>query len=1038
MWLTRLAIRQPVFVYLLLLVILLVGAQSYVALPRSLDPDVDFDAVMITTIWPGASPDEVETQITREIEDELAGLADVKRMTSTSAQGRSVIIVEFEPDTVDLFRAEQDIQARVNRADRIPAEAEEPFVMRLDVASFPVFQIAVGSTGSFERLRTLAEELGDRLEQIPGVSSVDLQGDRKPQIWVEADPTALEAHGLTLSDVIRTVQERNRNVPGGEIDTGANEYLVRAVGEAATAGDIERLILARSEGGGTVRIGDVATVTQTFEEADVRNFLDGQPCLLLDVKRTKGSNILDLFDLMRPILADFQRSRGHEAQASLLFDTSVDVRSSLSTLQQNFALGAMLVFLALASFLGWRNAIFPFIGMPVSFLITFILIRLFGYGLDGVSLFALILMVGIIVDDAIVVLENIHRHMEDGLPPHRAAVIGTREVVMPVVAATLTTMAAFAPLLLVPGIMGAFIKSIPLIVIWALSASLFECFFMLPSHIAHFGEIPERKRHHHPVLSRLLRVYRFALRGALRRRGLTLLLLAGLLIAMPSITPPMEFFPETDTFPRFDIKLNMHRGTTQEQTEAALEEVRQIVNTLPPEELVSVLTVSGQLLESYTLDFGANRGMASVIITRSGERDRTTQEIIDSLRPRLEQIRGVERLRIERLTEGPPTGADIEIRLRGDDIAVLNALAEEIKDRLRDVTVDGERPVSDVDDDSVLGKEEIRVRIDEERRALFGVSDDEIFTSIRAAIDGVEAAEITQGDEATEIVVRHPEDRRRRLEDLSDLSLRTQTGDRVRLREVAAIEIVPGVDQIRHFDRQRVVAVRGTVDAAITTPSVVYAAIEPQVQALLAAHPGYTYVVGGAEEENRKTVSDTVNALTLGIILIYIIIAAQFQSFIQPFIIMVTVPFAAVGVMLGLRVSDNFLTFPALIGIVALTGIVVNDAIVFIDFINRGRARHGSRLRAVMAAGRLRMRPILLTTVTTIGGLFPMALGLAGNAAVWQPMAVAICWGLAFSTVLTLIVIPVVYLTIDDIAAWLRRRFGLRVSARFRPGAEEI
>jgi multidrug efflux pump subunit AcrB len=1040
MWLTRFGIRQPVLVHLSLALIVVLGISSYITLPRSLNPEVSFETVLVYTLWPGASALEVESQITNEIEEELEGLSNVKRISSHSSEARSAIVIEFVPDAVELIQAEQDVQSRVNRVDNLPEEAEEPEVLRFDTASEPVFRIALGSTGSFERLRSLADELAQQIEQIDGISEVDVHGDRDPEMWVEVDRVALEGLGMTLPDVIAAVRERNRNVPGGEIESAEREYLVRTLGEATRPEDIGEIVLRRSEGGGLVRVRDVAAVSATYEEPEENAFLNGEPCLMLNVTRRKDTNTIELYEQMMPVLERFRAQRGHECEATLFLDTSHEIRNRIHVLEGSAGLGLLLVAFILTLFLGWRNSIFALIGLPVAFLATFVLISAAGFGMDGVSLFALVLVIGILVDDAIVVLENVHRHMEDGRPHHEAALEGAREVALPVTASVSTTMAAFAPLLLVPGIMGQFIEEIPLVVIFALAASLFEVFFMMPCHIARHGRVPERRRHHHPVLSLLYRIYHALLAWCLRWRWLTLLMLAGILGLMPFIVPPVEMFPESDAFPRFTVNFELARGETLDATETVMEKVRAVIETLPEEELVSTLGVSGATESNYQMFFGSHYGMLFVLLTNPEDRSRSAKEIMDDLRPDLAQIEGLQRLDLKRIQEGPPRGEDIEIRLLGENLERLDLLAEGVKDIIREAGAEfgPVSPVTDISDDFAFGKEELIVRLDEARRTLFGVPTEDIFTSVAAAIDGVTAAEITIEDEEVDIIVRHPPEQRADPEDLLGLSLRTTGGGRVELREVADITYAPGYETVRHHDGDRVVTVTAEVDSAAAAPSEIYEKIEPRISALLTEHPGHTYLVGGAEEENRESIASVIQALALGLMLIYFILAAQFQSFIQPFVIMTTIPFAAFGVMLGLIINNENFTFPTMIGIVALTGIVVNDSLVLIDFINRGRRRHHNRLRAVIEAGRVRMRPILMTSVTTIGGLMPMVFGIVGNPGLFKPMAVAVCWGLAFATLLVLLVIPVIYLTFDDVAHWVRRRLRLRAPEHLAARDEEI
>lgn len=1027
---TRFGIEQPVVVHLALILVVALGLYSYFALPRALNPDVSFETVLVITVWPGASAEEVESQITNELEEEIENVSNVRRVRGVSTQGRSVVVVEFEPDTVELVQGEQDVQSRVNRVRNLPEEAEDPIVMRLDTSSDPAFIIALGSTSDFDRLQTLAEELKDQISRVDGVGEVTIEGERDRQFWVEVNRVAMEAQDLSLSEVIAAIRAQNRDVPGGEIDTGEREYLVRTLGEADTVEDLEGIILRSSEGGGQIHIDDVAEVSDTFEEATDHAFLNGEPCLQITVTRMKGASLITLYNRVIPVVEAFENQRGHECDVTFFIDTSQQIRNSMWVLQSSAGLGLILVALILGLFIGWRNMVFALVGIPFAFLATFILIHLAGFTLNGVSLFALILVIGIIVDDAIVVLENVQRHMEDNMSPREAAEVGTAEVTLPVTASVSTTMAAFAPLILVPGIMGQFIREIPLVVIFALAASLFEVFFMMPSHIARHGAVPKRKRHHHPVLSRLYAIYHAILAFCLRRRWLMLILLLAILASIPALLPPVVMFPESDEFNFFTIRFELPIGQQLEATEEKLEEIRAICETLPEDEFIGTLGTSGFTETEYQRVYGSHLGMMRVLLTDASDRNRSTAEIMNEIRPQIAQVEGIQSFTLEQLQGGPPTGSDIEIRLMGESLEVLDALAEEVKDLLREASATFSVPnaVTDITDDFTVGKEELRVRIDEARRSLIGVPADEIFTTISAAFDGLTAAEITVEDEEVEIVVRFPEEQRTDPEDLLNLPLRTTSGGQTRLRELIDWEIERGYDTIRHFDGDRVVTISAEMGSSNVVASQVYDIIEPQLANLLASDAGYTYTVGGAEEENREAIGNTIMALLLGIALIYMILAAQFQSFIQPFIIMMTIPFAAVGVMVGLRISHEFFTFPTMIGIVALAGIVVNDSLVLIDFINRRRKHHHSRLRAVIEAGKIRMRPILMTSVTTIGGLVPMILGLTGNPGLFKPMAVAICWGLGFATMIVLLIIPLIYLTVDDIGHFFRRGFHMRAA----------
>ena len=1025
MYLTELGVRQGVFVKIILVLVLVVGSYCFAKLPRYLDPDVILNFANVVVPYRGASPEDVETSVTIPLEEELKELDGILKLQSISRDGVSVVVMEYDLSITDMSKPMQDLFQQLDQVTTLPPEAEEPIATDIDTAFWPICQVVLAGPMSEHSLDRLADDLSDEIERIPGVGSVGIFGEREREIWVEVDRSRMESHGLSLPEIAMAIRRQNANVPGGEVDVGPTAFGVRVLGEIDKPSQLADLVLSVGTDGGEVRVSDVAVVRDTFEEARIQARLNGTRAIVMNVPRKKGADTIEIIDHVREILEGYQLRTGPALETAVINDTSLEIRDRLRILSSNAMVGMALVFLILALFLGPRNAAFAFLGIPVSFMITFILMKVFGLSIDGISLFSMILVLGIVVDDAIIILENVHRHIESGKSKVRAAIDGAAEVTRPVIASTLTTVAAFGPLLLVSGLMGRFIREIPQVIIFALSASLFEAFFMLPSHIVEYGR-DSKTIHRAGMPTRLARrLHTHLLSKVVRRRYLLVPLMVVLIGIAGSFLLPtiqVEMFPPSDAFPRFDILAWLPVGTRLEETDAKFRELSDIVReTLPSNELEGIVSLAGHIEIMYNTERADHLGTVTVMLKRTPERQREIEAIIEELRPKLTRVAGINDLRLERVFEGPPTGAPVHLEIQGAEFAELERMSEEVQAYLR--TIDG---VYDVKDDYNRSRRELRVRVDESRAKLLGVDSADVALALRGAFDGIDASIYHAAEEEVEVRVLYQEQDRSTIEDVLDLRVKTARGGMVPLKSLADVTMEPGPFTIHRVDGKRTVTVTANVVRAKLTSSDVNALVQERIPGFLIGHAGYYIRFGGEFEKTQEAFESIFACFGLAVLLIYLVLATQFKSFIQPFIIMSTVPLASIGVVVGLLVMQDRFTFPVMIGVVALAGVVVNDALVLIDFINRYRIRGFGRIRSVLIAGRMRVRPILLTTVTTVVGLLPMALGVTGRSPVWEPLATSMVWGLSFATVLTLFVIPVVYLIIDDIAGWFRRRLGLR------------
>jgi len=1042
--LPRFSVNNPVFIHLVFIFILVFGLYAYNTLPRAKEPDVSFQAALVLTVDPGKSPEEIEESITTVIEDELDQLTDVNEIESVSVEGISTIFIEWEEDLEDFESAVQDLRNAVNQVQELPDSAEIPIVYKLTTDVIPAIFVVLGGEMTEEQLLLHAETVEDRLEQIPDVGKVELFGDRERELHIELDPERLNAHGLTSLDVARAIGRRHRNVSAGPIPVGRKEELIRVEGEFENAREFEQLVLFTHPDGSTVRLGDVGRVSLGYEEAETAAKLNGVSALVLIAYRRKDGNVVKAVDEIKRVVEQYRQDTGSSLQVTTVYDTAREIRDQLGILVNNGLIGMGLVLVLLYVFIGPRNALFAFVGIPITFLLAFIFMRVSGNTINTISLFALIIVLGMIVDDAIIILENVYRYIERGMPPKQAAVIGATEVALPVTAAVATTISAFIPMMLVSSIIGDYMSVIPKTVIAALTASLFEAFFILPCHIAEFGGLSKkqagpngaRQDFRSRLIGAIRRLYRKVGTACLRLRYVTmaaavLLLFGGfVVVAAPlvfgwfgwEVEPiiKVDMFGASDERERIEVKVWHAVGTRLDETQKTLDRIEAIVRDELGDEIVDTLQIAGWVQVQYEETQASHAGTLAVHLTR---RWRDLDQTAARFRDRIEQLPGIERLLIEVPQEGPPVGADVDLQITGPEFDTLERIAGLIQDDLR--AIDG---VTEVRDNFLRGKNEVTVRIDEEKSKYLGIDVETLASVVYAAFEGAPVAEYQYRDKKIDIRVRAREESRQSLDDLLNLRVPGAGGQLVALKEVVALDVQPGLFEIHHYNKKRAINVTADVDKTVASPVEVVSKLRPRAEQIVASFPGYSVKFGGESQETAEAMMDLFAAFGFGVLLIYIILATQFRSFVQPVMIMSIIPFAGFGVMFGLVVSlvltgQATFSIPVMVGVIALAGVVVNDSLVLVEFVNRRRRAGSGRWRSILEACAIRVRPIILTSVTTIGGLLPMALGISGRSRVWGPLASAIAWGLAFSTIVTLVLIPCLYAMLDDIRLRITSRF---------------
>ena len=1008
------SVRNSVLVNMLMILVIALGTFSLITLPRELFPQVRLNRVFVAIGFAGASPEEVERLITKPVEDEVKDVDHVDMLLSESLEGRSRFSIIFETiDEQEFRRVYQDLQREVDRVE-LPDGADDPVFFSLESSTWmPMASVVVSGDLSESRLKELAEDLEDEIENMPGVDDVTVSGTRDREVWVEVDPDKVYRYNLTLEQVAARLRRQNVILPSGTIDVGGYEYLVRSMEEFTNLDDIANVVIVEDRVGNHVRLADVATIRDTYEEPRSLSRLNGQPSVALAVYKRAEGNTLDLMEQIRLLAKQEEGQLPSGVHIDIIGDFSERIHNAIDRLSTSGLYGGTLVLFLLLIFLGWRNALFVFWGIPVTFLLTFAFVDLYGESMNEASLFALVLVLGMIVDDAIVVVENIARYLNRGFTPKEAATKGAEEVLWPVISSSLTTIAAFLPLMLLPGAIGDGMKVIPICVSFALIASLFESLVVLPSHVADLGRSDPRRRY-----SRTNRGIRFAtaryrrMMGPILRARWVFLPVMFALIGSSFMVIQLvgvDLF-EDDEFSLFMVRIWMPEGSRIQATEATARQYEEVAMTLPESEVASVATWVGRL--DTESDRIIRKDVAQIVVhlVEPNELQRPIDAIIEDMKSRAKHLTGYQKVEYGKVNTGPPVGRAIEVKIKGDFFEELQVIAQSLKDYL--AAIPG---VHSVQDDLQSGKNEIRITVDKNRAHLFGLDSRDISRQVKFAFEGIPATVFREGDEEINVVVKFTPEARDSVDDMYNLKIPTVGGALIPFGQVADFVVEKGWSSISRFDGERSVTVSADVNSEITTPVEVTARLRDRFADVAQQYPGYRIDFRGEFREFEEAFNNITRLFLVGIILIYLILGAQFRSFLQPALVLFAIPFAFAGAMACLLINGYHFSINVMFGMVALSGVAVNDTIVLISFINNSRNRGASLYRAILVGAKRRLRPILLTTVTTVFGLLPMSMGWAGKSVVWMPLAGTIVWGLGVATLLILLVIPPLYAALEDV-----------------------
>jgi multidrug efflux pump len=1050
------ALKFNITVYVLIGFILIVGFSSYISLPLEAQPEVKIPIIIVSTVYPGVSPVDMERLVTNVMERELKDLKDVEEMTSSSSESVSSVQIKFETG-VDLDLAYQKVRDKVDKAKRsLPADAEDPAILEINISEFPMMLVNVSGDYALDRLKQVAEGLKEKIEQIPGVLEAELSGGLDREIQIYLDPARLEYYKVGVGKVLTRIQQEHKTTPAGSLDLGGSKYAVRIPGEYKNVKLMEDIVV-KAPGGNPVRLRDLGKVIDGYEERQSISRIDGVECITLRVKKRAGSNIVEIADAVRALLVEEAPGLPPGTEYTIRQDASEFVRSTVRDLENNIITGLILVLCVLLFAMGIRNAFFVAIAIPLSMLISFIVIQIMGITLNMVVLFSLILALGMLVDNSIVVVENIYRHVSEGASRWQAALEATSEVGWPIIASTATTVMMFAPLLFWDGIMGDFMKYLPITVITVLSSSLFVALVINPVVASNFLKSSGKKMFDDSGEAQggIVKRYQRTLSWGLNHPWITQFIAGGILIGIVLLFNQfgtgVEFFP-VGTPERGQVSVKAPQGTVLASTDKLVKQVellsRDEVN------VENVVANVGMGSGPFSGSLPTNQAVVDLEFKDRHDRVGSTHTTVASIRAKLGKLAGGQyRMQLEE--SGPPTGAAVSVQVSGPDFKKLEKYAARIKE-----IVGGIKGVVDIKDDYESGKPEITVEVDREKAMLRKVNTTSVATAIRAAINGIEASVLREGDEEYDIVVRYDEQHRRSIDDILNIRVTGKDDVQIPVRDVAKVVTTGGFGSIKHIDQRRTISITADVsEVSGRSSSEVMIDVGKLLDEKIKLDSGYFVDFGGESEEQEKSSAFLFKAFGIGMMLMLMILITQFNSVLRPGIILGSVIMSMVGVLVGLMITQSkFGVIMTGMGVISLAGVVVNNAIVLIDYTDRLQRIEGLGLKAaLLRAGIVRFRPVLLTAITTVLGLLPMALGVgidfrtmsidvgAQSSEFWGPMAQAVCFGLVFATVLTLILVPAMYLAQENAKtwvfslpgktkAWVRRRLDRLPKD---PGAEE-
>ncbi|MCP3679937.1 MAG: efflux RND transporter permease subunit [bacterium] len=1002
-------IEKPKVANLFVFFICLAGLFSLFRTHNSGYPNIDFGMINITTIYPGASPTDMELKITNKIEEKVKGIDGIKQITSGSLENLSQMMITME-DKADYDKVESDIQKAIDQIDDFPMDLpNRPSVISIETEKIPVAEIAITGKAPYKEKRKYALALAKKLEAEALIGNIEKIGYLKQEIKIKANQEKLEEKHISLFQLVNAIKQNNIRLPGGDLKESTQEKKIVVLAEFEKPVDIENVIVRSGFEGNRVLVKHVANVEDSFEDSKKITRLNGQDAINLLIIKKSDSDIIKTSRIVNEVLNNFKKILPEDISASFVVDYSQETKSLLRLVKSNAKAGFVLVVTALLLMLNWKVALWTSIGIPVSILSAFIFIPSFDITINFISLMAMIIVLGMLVDDAIVVSENIFRYREEGMPGKQAAVKGTQEVMWPVVATVMTTIVAFTPLIAMTGVMGKFMYSMPIVLSLILLGSLFESLFILPSHIAH-TKIPPVKVKKFQVMKKIEQWYERAIVFTLKNKIKTLMFFIVIFaLSILLLVTRMSFilFDSSDGLYGV-IEFETDRGTSLQETANRAAKIEKVLLEHPKSEISNFLTTIGDStadIESYGTEV-EHAGVGNILIhlTPIESRDTNAKQIIASIKKKLEKITGFTKIEVREINDGPPVGRPVTVTVISNNNDLRSKLANDILMFLKT-----KKGVLNLENSEGKGKKQVQITFDYDLMGRLGVNPESVAQAIRIAYEGQVVTGFNRNDEEVDIRAELEDDHQISTEVLSKLTVPGPSGRLVPVGQFIKMNEVDDLLLINHYDGERSVTIYGDVDSKIITSQKINQEIKEKFAGIIAKMPDARLKFGGEEEDTNEAMKSLAIAMILALIGIYFILVMLFNSFFQPALVMSSIPFTLSGIIFAFYLHNLTFGFVAIIGLIGLTGVVVNNGLIMISFLNRKRKEKGMVIEDLAAAASKRLRPVLLTTMTTSAGLFPSAYGFGGDNAFLIPMIMAIAWGLVFASVITLFLTPALY-----------------------------
>lgn len=1041
-------IRNSLFGDLISFFVIAVGIFSLFQIRRDAFPNINFDVIVINTIYPGASPEEIEKLITNPIEQDLKEVDGIKKLQSQSTEGRSYILAQLDPDQTTETKAKEDIKSAIDQIT-FPEQSEDPKVFALETKQQPIIQVSLSSEESEMKLREVAKRLEKKLERLPGVAKISYNGLQDLEIHVHADPKKLKAYRVSLDEMIQAIRAQNVSVPAGTLDPDPStqikaEKIVRTIGEYETPDDVGQTVIRANDLGQGVRVQDVAKVFYALEKKQTINKTNGVPSINLTVIKKEKADAITLVDLVKQEVDEFKKTENSIVfSSSFVDDISTYIRNRISVLSNNMIWGLVLVCLTLTLFLPWKVSLIVTAGVVLSFFGTIAYFHYAGYSLNLLSLLGIIIVSGMLVDDAIVVSDNVSRYMSKGLSATEAALKGALQIWPAVSASVLTIIVAFLPMMFMSGIFGKFVREIPLGVVIALFISLAETIFLVPQHFATFVKLKDFERPLEPrglskirfrfqdwwdqtLIPRYSRIVKTLVLHRYKTMGATFGLLV-VIAVLSALFLKFILFP-AEGIEIFFIRARAPVGITLDEASQRIKSVEKVVAQLPQEELEHFVTTVG-LHQQEPDDPNTRRGpeytQIIVYLTPDNLRERTAQQIIDSLRGPISKVQGYEEIKFDRVNPGPPVGKPVSIGVQGEKYDEILIAARALQKEITAI-----KGVQDIENSYTPGKPEIHVIPLRSEAAAASLNANIMGQAVRAAVDGIIATSIQRLDEEVDIRVSFHDETNTPSQVISKIEVLNPQGNLIPLNRIARIEEKTGILSYEHTDNRREVKVTADVNTDIISSASANKRIRDEIlPGFSKKFPQVRAVFGGEDEDTQESLKSLVQAFVIALIAIFLILVLTFGNLIQPFLILLTVPLGIIGTLVSLLLLRQPLSFMAILGIIALAGVIVNNSIIYIDFVNQARKEGASLAKSIIEAAVIRARPIFLTVMTTVVGVLPTVHGIGGQDLFVTPIAIALGYGLLFGSILTAFVFPAAIAIADDIQGWIKKKFNKTAKA---------